>query len=121
MVQLLQSASPHPIEVLHSRRYAAVCQGQFLSWGYTLHTVFDGLIYALLTAGTFGWLWPWGARVISDCLGSGLAMVHTNKHDIVSLWSIWSVLFTPYDFYVPNGPFSGSLFDGCRRCKAYAR
>ena len=60
MVQLLQSASPHPIEVLHARRYAAVCQGQFLSWSYTLHSVFDGLIYALLTAGTFGWLWPWG-------------------------------------------------------------
>ena len=30
----------------------------YRSWGYTLRTVFDGLIYALLTAGTFGWLWP---------------------------------------------------------------
>ena len=28
------------------------------SWRYTLLTMFDGLIYALLTAGTFGWLWP---------------------------------------------------------------
>ncbi len=28
------------------------------SWSYTLKTVLDGLIYALLTAGTFGWLWP---------------------------------------------------------------
>ena len=28
------------------------------SWRYTLSTMFDGLIYALLTAGTFGWLWP---------------------------------------------------------------
>jgi hypothetical protein len=27
-------------------------------WGVTLKEVFDGLIYALLTAGTFGWLWP---------------------------------------------------------------
>jgi hypothetical protein len=27
-------------------------------WGVTLKHVFDGLIYALLTAGTFGWLWP---------------------------------------------------------------
>jgi hypothetical protein len=28
------------------------------SWGMTLRTMFDGLIYALLTAGVFGWLWP---------------------------------------------------------------
>ena len=28
------------------------------SWRYTLVTMFDGLVYALLTAGTFGWLWP---------------------------------------------------------------
>ena len=28
------------------------------SWSYTLKTVLDGLIYALLTAGIFGWLWP---------------------------------------------------------------
>lgn len=27
-------------------------------WSTTLKHVFDGLIYALLTAGTFGWLWP---------------------------------------------------------------
>jgi hypothetical protein len=27
-------------------------------WGFTLRTMFDGLIYALLTGGTFGWLWP---------------------------------------------------------------
>ena len=27
-------------------------------WGTTLKEVVDGLIYALLTAGTFGWLWP---------------------------------------------------------------
>ena len=27
-------------------------------WGVTLKHVLDGLIYALLTAGTFGWLWP---------------------------------------------------------------
>jgi hypothetical protein len=29
------------------------------SWRYTLTTSFDGLVYALLTAGVFGWLWPW--------------------------------------------------------------
>jgi hypothetical protein len=28
------------------------------SWRITLTSMFDGLIYALLTAGTFGWLWP---------------------------------------------------------------
>ncbi len=27
-------------------------------WSTTLKNVFDGLVYALLTAGTFGWLWP---------------------------------------------------------------
>jgi hypothetical protein len=27
-------------------------------WGTTLKSMFDGLVYALLTAGTFGWLWP---------------------------------------------------------------
>lgn len=28
------------------------------NWGTTLKSVFDGLVYALLTAGVFGWLWP---------------------------------------------------------------
>jgi hypothetical protein len=28
------------------------------NWGYTLKTMFDGLVYALLTGGAFGWLWP---------------------------------------------------------------
>ena len=27
-------------------------------WGVTLKEILDGLIYALLMAGTFGWLWP---------------------------------------------------------------
>jgi hypothetical protein len=27
-------------------------------WSNSLKTTFDALIYALLTAGTFGWLWP---------------------------------------------------------------
>ena len=30
----------------------------YRSWRYTFLTMFDGLVYALLTAGTFGWLWP---------------------------------------------------------------
>jgi len=29
-----------------------------LPWSMVLKEAFDGLIYALLTAGTFGWLWP---------------------------------------------------------------
>jgi len=27
-------------------------------WGTTARSMFDGLVYGLLTAGTFGWLWP---------------------------------------------------------------
>ena len=27
-------------------------------WGITVKHIFDGLVYALLTAGVFGWLWP---------------------------------------------------------------
>ena len=27
-------------------------------WGMVIKEVFDGLVYGLLTAGTFGWLWP---------------------------------------------------------------
>ncbi|MBZ5571414.1 MAG: hypothetical protein LAO09_06000 [Acidobacteriia bacterium] len=28
------------------------------TWSATIKEVFDGLVYGLLTAGTFGWLWP---------------------------------------------------------------
>lgn len=28
------------------------------SWTMTLKNTFDGLLFALITAGTFGWLWP---------------------------------------------------------------
>jgi hypothetical protein len=28
------------------------------AWGTTVRSTIDGLLYALLTAGTFGWLWP---------------------------------------------------------------
>ena len=28
------------------------------AWSATLKSVFDGLLYALVTAGVFGWLWP---------------------------------------------------------------
>ncbi len=28
------------------------------SWSTTIKSVFDGLVYGILTGGTFGWLWP---------------------------------------------------------------
>jgi len=28
------------------------------AWGTTIKNTIDGLVYGLLTAGTFGWLWP---------------------------------------------------------------
>jgi hypothetical protein len=39
----------------------ALLQGSiwsFRRWSTTWKSVFDGLVYALLTAGVFGWLWP---------------------------------------------------------------
>jgi hypothetical protein len=33
------------------------------AWSTTIKVVIDGLVYALLTAGTFGWLWPAAATV----------------------------------------------------------
>jgi len=40
---------------------AGIWKGQ--TGGVTAKEVIDGLIYALLTAGTFGWLWPRGVGV----------------------------------------------------------
>ena len=34
----------------------SIWKGQ--TWGITFKHLFDGLVYGLLTAGTFGWLWP---------------------------------------------------------------
>jgi hypothetical protein len=34
----------------------AIWRGQ--TWSVTIKEVIDGLVYGLLTAGTFGWLWP---------------------------------------------------------------
>ena len=34
----------------------AIWRGQ--TWSMTIKEVVDGLVYGLLTAGTFGWLWP---------------------------------------------------------------
>lgn len=34
----------------------SIWRGQL--WGTTFKHIFDGLVYALLTAGIFGWLWP---------------------------------------------------------------
>jgi hypothetical protein len=38
--------------------YESIWRGQ--SWGTTLKFMFDGVVYGLLTAGVFGWLWPKG-------------------------------------------------------------
>ncbi len=35
---------------------ASIWKGQ--PWGMTIKHIFDGLVYALLTGGVFGWLWP---------------------------------------------------------------
>jgi hypothetical protein len=63
----LATGTPYP-QVFHVAGLAAflgygvgqlqdsIWKGQ--TWGVTFKHVFDGLIYALLTAGTFGWLWP---------------------------------------------------------------
>ncbi len=29
-----------------------------MTWSFTVKELIDGLVYALLTAGVFGWLWP---------------------------------------------------------------
>ena len=34
----------------------SIWRGQ--TWSATVKAIIDGLVYALLTAGTFGWLWP---------------------------------------------------------------
>ena len=64
-------ALPPHVPYLHVFRFAGVAA--FLSysvalwqtsiwnqraWSITIKSTIDGLIYALLTAGTFGWLWP---------------------------------------------------------------
>ena len=38
---------------------ASIWKGQ--SWGTTVKFIFDGVVYGLVTAGTFGWLWPQAA------------------------------------------------------------
>ena len=39
-----------------SEAHASIWSGR--SWSTTLKNMFDGLVYGLLTAGVFGWLWP---------------------------------------------------------------
>lgn len=36
----------------------SIWKGQ--TWGVTFKSIFDGIVYALVTAGAFGWLWPSG-------------------------------------------------------------
>ena len=66
-VSTLPSGAPYKI-VFHVVAIAAflayglgqlsngIWKGQ--TWSSTIKEVFDGLVYALLTAGIFGWLWP---------------------------------------------------------------
>ncbi len=42
--------------------HESIWKGQ--PWSITAKFMFDGLIYALLTAGTFGWLWPDAASAL---------------------------------------------------------
>jgi hypothetical protein len=64
-------ALPHGTNYLHAFRFvgATAFIGYVLAlwqmsiwyrraWSTTIKSTFDGLIYAGLTAGTFGWLWP---------------------------------------------------------------
>ena len=66
-------ALPPGAEYLHIFRFAGVTaffcysvamwQGSIWfkrSWSNTAKMTFDGLLYGLVTAGTFGWLWPSG-------------------------------------------------------------
>jgi len=42
--------------------HESIWKGQ--AWSVTAKFMFDGLIYALVTAGTFGWLWPHATTVL---------------------------------------------------------
>lgn len=44
-----------------NRKAASLAQNSIWysrKWSSTLKSMFDGLVYGLLTAGVFGWLWP---------------------------------------------------------------
>lgn len=67
VVHSIQFGAPyrHVFHVVGSTAFLAYGVGPLVNgiwkgqpWGMTLKEVFDGLIYAALTAGTFGWLWP---------------------------------------------------------------
>ena len=59
------AAYPQVFRLIGATAFAGYVLGQWpasiwfnRSWGTTIRFTIDGLIYALLTAGTFGWLWP---------------------------------------------------------------
>jgi hypothetical protein len=59
------SAYPHVFKVVGTVAFMgyalALCQLSIWyrrAWSLTLKSALDGVIYAALTAGTFGWLWP---------------------------------------------------------------
>ena len=60
--QLLGGAEKDDEALVADGRIAFVIEsedkGIFAGLEDTLKSVFDGLVYALLTAGCFGWLWP---------------------------------------------------------------
>jgi hypothetical protein len=35
-----------------------------MPWSHVPGRVFDGVVYALLTAGVFGWLWPHATQAV---------------------------------------------------------
>ena len=68
-----RAVGPGPVEYLEVFRFsgATAFAGYALAlwqesiwwkrpWGTTLKNTVDGVVYALLTAGAFGWLWPGG-------------------------------------------------------------
>jgi hypothetical protein len=55
----------HVFRIVGTAAFLAYGLGTFINgvwkgqpWSMVFKEMFDGLIYALLTAGTFGWLWP---------------------------------------------------------------
>ena len=59
------SLSRHVLRVVGTAAFLGYGLGAFIgviwkgqTWSMTLKEVFDGFIYAALTAATFAWLWP---------------------------------------------------------------
>lgn len=57
------------------------------NWGTTIKSMLDGLVYGLLTAGTFGWLWPRTSR--PDCAAAGEERGHRPRGRVRAGRSCW--------------------------------